>query len=160
MKQLLVVIVTVVSLASAPLATRTHAEPQSGGVVASTGTRRLPTLDDAYAVKTIGAVEVSPDRTLAAFEISGGVTVLSLAAGGTRMRRLEGGSNPSWSPDGKSSRFSRIQAIAMSNLEPEADSVRSVTIVGGYHRADSRGHQTPRAWCRYWSRRRLSREDM
>ena len=43
MKRLLVVIVTVVSLAGAPLATRTHAEPQSGGVLwrrAPSGCRR------------------------------------------------------------------------------------------------------------------------
>ena len=107
MKQLLVLIVTVVSLASAPLATRTHAEPQSSGVLASTSTTRLPTLEDAYAVKTIGALEVSPNGTLAAFEISGGITVQSLASNGTRSNGSKAAATPRGRRTERFSRFSR-----------------------------------------------------
>lgn len=135
MKQLLVLVVCLIGFASALSSgeAKKEAPAQDKRVLAATGIKRLPTLDDAYAVKTIGAVEVSPSEALAAFEVSGGITVQSLAPNGTQVKRLEGGSHPSWSPNGKLLAF-------LANAEGErqvhiwsrdADSTRPLTSFAG-----------------------------
>ena len=97
------------------------------------GARRPPALEDAYAVKTIGAIDVSPDQALVAFEISGGITIHSLAPDGRQVKRVEGGTNPSWSPNGELLAF-------LANAEGErqvhiwsraADSLRPLTTFAG-----------------------------
>lgn len=62
--------------------------------------RHTVTLDDVFAVQSVGAVESSPDSKLVAIEAEKGILVLSVKDGG-RVRKLSGNA-PSWSPDGNS----------------------------------------------------------
>jgi dipeptidyl aminopeptidase/acylaminoacyl peptidase len=66
------------------------------------GLRQI-TLDDAFAIKGVGAIAAHPTRPVLAVEESGGIRIVE-AKDGHELKRLDGHS-PQWSPDGKKLAF-------------------------------------------------------
>src|SRR5258708_6501909 len=90
------------------------------------------TFDDAYAIKGVGAVKVSPDAKLVAMEADGGIIVFPLAKDGKPQKRLRG-SHPSWSPDGSLLAFFSIRRDGrqLHVWNRRSDSVKQVTEIPG-----------------------------
>src|SRR6185312_5052536 len=67
-------------------------------VYASPG-KRLPTLDDAFAVKSVGTIAANPKQDAFALETGGSITVMQ--AGGGAVSLPPSAHMPIWSPDGE-----------------------------------------------------------
>lgn len=61
---------------------------------------RGATLDDAYAIRSVGAVELNPEGSMLAIEAEGGLVVFVMGSGIHRVKYLQG-HVPAWSPDGR-----------------------------------------------------------
>lgn len=104
--------------------------------------KQPPTLDDAYGITSVGSIASNPINDLYAFEIRGGISIRSRnLSDGTF--RIEGGSKPSWSPDGQLLAFfkSLDGKRQIFVWETETDTVRPLTdLIGGiYQRGKTYG---------------------
>src|SRR5258706_81616 len=94
--------------------------------------QRVVTIDDALAIKSVGAVEVSPDTNLVAIEAEGGILVLS-SADGKVIKKIEGGGSPTWSPDAKLLAFFAIgpQGKQVQTWNRRTDLIDTITDIPG-----------------------------